>query len=158
MPSGLTNIGKIRILEMALRNTGDTASMDASPYFVALMTSVALLADTYTTFDTTLEIVPDAGGGYVTGGQGVARDTTDFDSLSVGSDSAHGFIRFKDIAWTASGGNMPASGDGAFYAVLLDDNATVGSRQVYAYWDLTEGRTIGSGAVLTLQDMEIRLT
>jgi hypothetical protein len=65
------------------------------------------------------------------------------------------FIQIKDVAWTASGGNIPASGDGARYAVLTDDNGTVASREVFQWWDLSSDRTVSDSQVLTLQDLQI---
>lgn len=64
-------------------------------------------------------------------------------------------VQIKDVSWTASGGSIPSSGSGARYAVLTDDNATVGNREVLAYWDLTSDRTVSDGQTLTLQDLEI---
>lgn len=159
MASGFTNIGKIRLLEMALRDTQDSAAMDTAPLYLALMTSAASLSVETTTFDTATQIV--TGNGYTDGGDVVTRDGSDltvWDTLAIDTASAYGYIRLKDMVWTASGGSLPASGNGAYYAVLLDDNATIGSRQVYAWIDLTTARSIGSGATLTLQDIEIRLT
>jgi hypothetical protein len=111
---------------------------------------------TSTTFDTTSEIA--TGNGYTGGGDTIGRDTTDWDTLTIDTASNYGYIRLKDIVWTASGGNLPDTGLGASYAVLLDNDTAVGSRQIYAWFDLSQARTIGAGATLTLQDVEIRLT
>src|SRR3990167_5392856 len=156
MASGLTNRGKIRLLEMAFRNTKDTAAIDTSPLFIAFVTSAASLSAETTTFDTTTQIV--TGNGYADGGLDIDRDTLDWDALAISSATAYGYIRLKGVVWTASGGGLAASGNGAAYAIITDDNATIGSRQVYAWIDLTTARSIGSGATLTLQDIEIRLT
>ena len=79
------------------------------------------------------------------------------DVLTEDDANDRGLTQAKDIVWTASGGSIPASGDGARYAVLLDDNATVGSREVLAWWDLTSDRSVSDGQTLTLQDCELRL-
>lgn len=68
------------------------------------------------------------------------------------------YVQVKDVVWTAAGGALPVSGNGARYAVLLDDNATVGLRQVIAFWDLSSDRSVSSGQTLTLQNLELRLT
>ena len=81
MASGLTNRGKIRLLEMAFRNTKDTAAVDTSPLFIALVTSAASLSAETTTFDTTVEIA--AGNGYATGGLDLDRDTIDYQQQSL---------------------------------------------------------------------------
>ena len=72
--------------------------------------------------------------------------------------SDYALLQIKDVVWTASGGPIPASGNGARYAVLTDDNVTQGSREVYFYWDLVSDRSVSSGQTLTLQDMETRVT
>ena len=97
-----------------------------------------------------------AGNGYTTGGISLNRDATDFDVLTEDDSGDRGFIQVKNVVWTASGGNLPASGNGARWAVLLDDNGTVGSREVYAYWDLSSDRTVSVGQTLTLIDLELR--
>jgi len=155
MASGITNRGKLRLLEMAFRNTKDTAAIDTSPLFLALVTSAVTFTVETTVFDTTKQIA--TGNGYTDGGVNLERDTLSWDAVGISTATAYGYIRLKDVVWTASG-TFPASGVGAFYAIITDDNATVGSRQVYAWIDLTTARTLGSGATLTLQDIEIRLT
>ncbi|MBN1286437.1 MAG: hypothetical protein JXB47_13645 [Anaerolineae bacterium] len=67
-------------------------------------------------------------------------------------------VQVKDVTWTASGGPIPASGDGARWAALTDDNATVADRKVLAWFDLSSDRAVSSGQPLTLQDCEIRLS
>jgi hypothetical protein len=68
-----------------------------------------------------------------------------------------GLIQLKNLVWTASGGPIPASGNGAWWAVLTTDEVTVGNRQVVAYWDLAADRTVSDTQTLTLQDCELRL-
>jgi hypothetical protein len=60
--------------------------------------------------------------------------------------------------WTASTGPLPASGGGARYAVLTDDNGTVSSREVLAYFDLVSDRVVSDGQTITLQDSELLLS
>jgi len=149
--AGFTNRGKNHIFDIVFRN-----GTEPTNYYIALVTSaVAPTADT-NTFSELTEIT--AGNGYTTGGISLARNSTDFDSLVENDTNDRGEIQLKDIVWTASGGNLPASGSGARYAVLLDDNVTVGSRIVVAWWDLSSDRTISTGQTLTLQNCELRLT
>jgi hypothetical protein len=123
-------------------------------YYVALVTSAtAPTADTNTLSQLT-EIA--AGNGYTTGGFQLTPGATDFDSLTENDTDDRAELLVKDVVWTASGGSIPASGDGARYAVLTDDNATVGSRLVYAWWDLDSDRAVSTGQTLTLQDLELR--
>jgi len=123
---------------------------------VALVTSaVAPVADTNTKSELT-EIAN--GNGYTTGGYQLTRNATDFDVWTEVDASDYALLQIKDVVWTASGGPIPASGNGARYAVLTDDNVTQGSREVYFYWDLVSDRSVSSGQTLTLQDMETRVT
>lgn len=148
MASGQTNKGKAHPYAITYR-----AATPPTNYYVALVTSAtAPTADTNTLSDLT-EIA--GGNGYTTGGFQLSRNTTDFDTLTEDDTNDKGLIQIKDISWTASGGAIPASGNGARYAVLTDDNATVGSREVYAWWDLTSDRTASNGYTITLEDLEM---
>lgn len=150
MASGWTNKGKMSILDAYFRNSGAPTN-----FYVALVTdATAPTADTNTLSDLT-EIA--AGNGYTTGGYSLNRNSTDFDVLTEDDTNDRGVIEVKDVAWTASGGSIPGSGDGASYAVLLDDNVTVGSREVITYWDLTSERTVSDGQTLTLAGLTLRL-
>ena len=145
-----TNKGKYRMLGWVFR-----ADAEPTNYYVALVTSAtAPTADTNTLSDLT-EIA--AGNGYTSGGYSLTPGATDFDSHTENDTNDRGELQIKDVVWTASGGSIPASGGGARYAVLLDDNATVANREVLAWWDLTSDRTVSDGQSLTLQDLELRL-
>jgi hypothetical protein len=151
MASGWTNKGKAHVLGIVFRNAAEKTN-----YYVALVTSAAAPdADTNTLSQLT-EIA--AGSGYTTGGYQLTPNSTDFDTLTEDDSGNLGLIQIKDIVWTASGGSIPASGNGARYAVLTDDNGTVGSREVYAWWDLTSDRSVSVGQTLTLQNCELDLT
>ena len=149
--AGWTNKGKYKVLGWAMR--GETIPTN---FYVALVTSnVAPTAD-LNTFTELTEIA--AGNGYTTGGYELTPNSTDFDVWTEDDGNDLGLVEIKDIVWTASGGSLPGSGDGARYAVLLDDNGTVADREVYYYWDLTSNRTVSVGQTLTLQDTTIRIT
>lgn len=96
------------------------------------------------------------GNGYSAGGVSLTPGATDFDTYTEDDANDRALVRIKDITFTASGGNLPASGSGARWALLTDDNATVNSRQVDAAFDLSSDRTVSDGQDLTIQDMEIR--
>jgi hypothetical protein len=98
------------------------------------------------------------GNGYSLGGIAVARNSTDFDVLTEDDTNDWALIQLKDIVWTASGGSIPASGNGARWALLTDAHATPASREIIAYFDLVSDRTVSSGQTLTLQNCELRLT
>ena len=148
---GVTNRGKFNILGQKYR--GVTIPTN---YYVALVTSaVAPTADTNTLGELTQIAV---GNGYADGGIQLTPNATDFDVLTEDDTNDRALAQVRDLVWTASGGPIPASGNGARYAVLTDDNVTVGSREIEAFWDLVSDRTVSDGQTLTLQDCEIRLT
>jgi|SRR5580765_835549 len=148
MASGYTNRGKYLILQGVFRNTGLPTN-----FFIGLVTSATAPVAGTTVLSGLTEIAN--GNGYTTGGFSLTKNSTDFDVLT---EAATTLIQVKDVVWTASVGNLPASGNGARYAVLLDDNVTVGSRQVLAWWDLVSDRTVSVGQTLTLQNLELDLT
>lgn len=148
--AGWTNRGKYNCLGIRFR--GESAETNL---YVALCTSAtAPSADTNTMGDLT-EIA--AGNGYTSGGFQLSRNSTDFDTWTEDDGNDRGLVQIKDVSWTASGGNLPSSGNGARYAALLDDTATVASRDCEIYWDLSSDRTVSDGQTLTLQDLEIRI-
>jgi hypothetical protein len=124
-------------------------------FYIALITSAAApVADT----NIKSELTEVAGGnGYTTGGYILNKNSTDFDVLTEDDTNDRGLVQLKNIVWTASGGPIPSSGNGARYAILTDDNATQGSREVYAYWDLSSDRSVSDTQTLTLQDCELRI-
>lgn len=148
---GWTNRGKYTVLDWVFRNATEVTN-----FYVALVTSAVAPTCDINTFGELTEIV--AGNGYTTGGYQLTPNSTDFDVINEDDTNDLAKIQIKDIVWTASGGPIPLSGNGARYAVLLDDNATIGSRLVLAYWDLTSDRSVSDGQSLTLQDCELRLT
>jgi hypothetical protein len=151
MASGMTNRGKTLLFDYVFRGTALPAT-----FHVALVTSAtAPTADTNTLSELT-EIA--AGNGYTSGGLSLSKNSTDFDTLTEDDTNDKAILQVKDLVWTASGGAIPASGNGARYAVLTDYNATIGSRQVLAYWDLAADRTVSSGQPLTLQNCELNIT
>lgn len=150
MASGWTNKGKATILAYGLRGTTPTN------FYVALVTSAATPTVDSNTLSEFTEIA--AGNGYTAGGYQLTPGATDFDVLTEEDTSDYGEIQLKDIVWTASGGPIPASGNGARWALLTDDNVTQGSRLVLAWWDLVSDRSVSSGQPLTLQDCALRTT
>lgn len=151
MASGITNRGKYKLLDWVFR-----ASTLPTNFYVALCTSAATPTVDTNTFSELTEIA--AGNGYTAGGISLTKNSTDFDTLTEDDTGDMGYVRIKDLTWTASGGSLPGSGNGARWAVLTDDNATQGSRLVLAWWDLTSDRSVSVGQPLTLQDCELRLT
>lgn len=148
--AGWTNKGKYAMLGWAYR-----AETIPTNFYVALLTSAtAPTADIDSMTDVT-EIA--AGTGYTAGGYQVTPGATDFDTWTEVDASDWAIVQLKDIVWTASGGSIPNSGNGARWAVLTDDNATPANREIYHYWDLVSDRSVSDGQTLTLQDCEIRI-
>ena len=151
MASSWTNKGLFKMLDHVFRG----AALPTN-YYVALCTSAtAPTVDTNTLGELT-QIA--AGNGYTANGISLTKNATDFDVLTEDDSTDRAFVQIKDLTWTASGGPLPASGNGARWAVLTDDNATPASRLVYAWWDLSEDRSVSTGQPLTLQNCELEIT
>ena len=149
--AGFTNRGKYLMLGYVFRGTTLPTN-----FYVALVTSAVAPTQDHNTLSQLTEIA--AGNGYTTGGYQLTPGTTDFDVQTENDTSDLALVQIKDVIWTASGGSIPSSGGGARYAVLTDNNVTVGSRQIIAYWSLGSNRTVSSGQTLTLQNCELDLT
>ena len=149
--AGWTNRGKY----MGLKRLHDGTALPTN-YYVALVTSAAAPGPDTNTFTEMTEIA--AGNGYTSGGIQLTLNGTDFDVAAEDDGSDFGSMKIKDLVWTASGGSMPGSGNGARYAVLTDDNATQANREIYYYWDLTSDRVISVSQTLTLEDLEMQIT
>lgn len=155
MASFSTNRGKLRLLEIVFRAAYAGGALPTN-FFVALEDD-----DNTPTVDTNLQsdlVEVGAGNGYTAGGISLAKNSTDFDVMTEDDTNDLGFIQIKDLVWTASGGNLPAAGTGARWAVLTDDNVTQASREILMVWDLVSNRVVSDGQTLTLQNCEIRLT
>lgn len=148
--AGWTNKGKYKSLGVWLRN--ETAPTD---FKMALATSATAPTQDTNTLSQLTEIA--AGNGYTSGGANIERSSTGFDVWTEDDTNDRGLVQIKDIVFTASGGPIPASGNGARYAVVTDDNVTVGSREIYFYFDLVSDRTVSDGQTLTIQNAEARI-
>lgn len=146
MASGWTDKGVYRALDVAMR--GATAP---TTFYLALVTSATAPTKTTNTLSQLTEIA--AGTGYTSGGVAVARSAVGFDVLNEADPVV---LQLADVVYTASGGSIPNSGGGARYAVLTDDNGTVGSREVWAFFDLASDRTVSDGQSLTIEDAELQ--
>jgi hypothetical protein len=98
-----------------------------------------------------------AGNGYTSGGIPVARNATDFDTWTEDDGNNRALLQLKNLVSTASGGNLPASGSGARWGALVDNNGTIASREVWFVFDLVSNRIVSDGQPLTMQDLEIRI-
>ena len=148
--AGWTNRGK----KLHGNYVFDRAESLPSNFYVALCTSAtAPTADINTMADLT-QIA--TGNGYVDGGVSLTPNTTDFDVSTEDDTNDKAFIQIKDVVLNASGGSIPASGNGGRYAVLTDDNGTaVSARRVLHYWDLGNDKTASSGSSITISNLQI---
>ena len=122
--------------------------------YVALVTSAVAPTVDINTLGQLTEIA--VGNGYATGGYQLTPGATDFDVMTEDDTGDKALVQLKDLAWTASGGPIPDSGDGARYAILTDDNGTIANRQVIAAWDLVTDRSCTDGYSITLEDCELQ--
>jgi hypothetical protein len=148
--AGWTNKGFYRTLE-AIFNGGTLPTN----FYVALVTSAAAPTDATNTLGQLTEIT--AGNGYTAGGYSLTPDSTDFPGLTENDGAHKSYVQLKDIVWTAATGPIPSAGGGARYAVLTDDNGTVGNREVWAFWDLTSDRVVQDTETLKLHLCELDL-
>jgi len=149
MPSGWTNKGKARVLEIALANGSEPTVM-----YLALVTSATTpTVDTNTKSELT-EVAN--GNGYTTGGISLTRNGTNFPVVENDTND-RADCDIPNQVWTAAGGPLPASGSGARWVILTDDNATQGSREVWYWWDLSSDRAVSDTQTLTLVDTLIQL-
>ncbi len=141
--------------KLAIANIWQAVSLPTN-YYIALCTSATAPTSggTHTMADLT-EIA--AGNGYTSGGFQLTPGSTDFTTLTEDDVNHIGSVVIKDITWTASGGTIPASGSGARYAVITDDNVTVSSRQVYAWFDLGSSVVVADTQNLTLTNGKLEL-
>ena len=150
MPNLATNRAKFNLLGHRYRAVAAPANL-----FVALGTAATTpTADTNTMGEIT-EIA--AGNGYTAGGIQLTPNATDFDTYVEDDTNDRAYVQVRDVVWTASGGNLPASGAGASWAFLTGPNATVANREIDAAFDLTSPRVVSDGQTLSLLNLEIRI-
>jgi len=147
--AGWTNRGKYAVLGTYFR--ADT-QYEPTGFTLMLITSATAPGPDDNDASGYTEIT--AGNGYSAGGYALSRNSTDFDVLTEDDANDRALVQIKDVVWTASGGSIPASGSGARYAVLRDDDTTP---NVINYFDLVSDRSVSDGQTLTLQDCEIRI-
>ena len=156
---GVTNEGKRKLLSWTFYGSMSADSLPPDTFYIVLCTAEHTPTTATNRMNDLTEIANgtgyESGGGDGTNEGWLVPTTTHFDALSVTDSTAT--ISIRDIIWTASGGGIPNSGDGASWAVLTDNNTTIASRVVYAWWDLTSARSVTDGNTLTLQDLELEI-
>jgi len=150
--AGMTNRGKKVRDDYYFRRQG---TLPTNFYVMLFTAAIAPGPDVNLVSD--LTEIP-AGNGYTSGGYQLSPNTTDFDLLTEDDANDKSIMQVKDVIYTASGGNLPASGSGARYAGLTDDNATIANRVIFFFWDLVSNRIVSVGQSLTLQNLEMQET
>lgn len=143
---GWTNNALYAILGLWTRTTSPGTQM-----YLALIRSTPTSA-TATMADVT-EIT--AGNGYTSGGQAINRNSTDWDVLTLDGPNNKAYAQLKDYQWTGTGGPLPSDSNGATFAVVTDDNATVSARKVFHYGSLGSARVVSDTQNLVIQNFEI---
>lgn len=145
-----TNRGKFEAVKVLFQ--GQAAPTN---FFARLFTNAtAPTVDTNLTTDAGLTEIAN-GNGYVAGtGIQLTRNATDFENAVEDDTNDWGQVEIKDLVWTASGGPIPASGNGARWLLLC---GAAGAANVWMYFDLVSDRTVSDGQPLTIADAILRL-
>ena len=143
MASGLTNRGK------KLLQTYAFGSTSAPSTYYGLLCSDSTTPTNQTNTISDLSEIPN-GNGYTTGGVSITRGT-DF-TITEDDTNNLGKVVLKTLLWTASGGSLPASGNGARWLVLTDDSTP---KNIIAWFDLVSNRSVSVGQSLSILASEI---
>lgn len=128
---------------IALITAGGVGTSDAAP--------VAPTASNCLTWNDCAQNEIPAGNGYVSGGIQLPRDNTAWTSFVEDDANNRALVGLRNISWTAAGGNLPISGGGAAYAVLMD---TSPAKNVVMVLDLGGSRTVSDTQQLILQNVQ----
>jgi len=150
MAIGFTNRGKLRAVQAFLQDIALTG------FNIALVTNTPPPNADTNLFSELEEI--NSGNGYSSGGEPVARSIVGFPVSNEDDLTDKSSVTMRDVFFTASGGNLPSSGGGIRFAVLTDDNATVGSREIFAFAEFDSDKTLNDGEVLSILDLLFSLT
>lgn len=145
MAAGVTNRGRARELRGFYRNE----QIPAQFYLALVVAASAPTLDTNTLGELTQIAV---GNGYTNGGLPISRDAAGFPSLAEDDALDLATLGLKNVIWTATGGPLPASGSGARYAVLTDDNAVAADREVLMWWDFGVDASVSQNQQLSIAD------
>lgn len=144
MASGTTDRGKYLLLKYSF-----DAETVPTTYYFGLATSTTSPTKATNLWSQLEEVA--IGNGYSAGGASLTA-STNFTVSEI--DSTIGAkVVLDNVIFTAAGGNLPSSGSGARWGLLLD--GTGGSANVLAYFDLVSDRTVSDTQTLTISAAEI---
>lgn len=132
MASLVTNRGRFLTLEAMFRSA-DTFNLHL------VSTTPTVDTNTLGELTETSNYTPEA----------LTGDATDFDVITEDDGADEAFIQIRDVSLPVSGAAT------ATYAVLTDDNVTVGSRQVIAAFDLGGTIVRSSGQTFDISNAQI---
>lgn len=147
MASVSTNRGKYNILGAYFLAASGTAPVG---FNLALITAagvgtisspVAPTASNCNTWSACSANEIPAGNGYSAGGVAIPQNSTGYPTFTEDDVNNRAFVGLQTVSWTAQGGNLPISGPGAAYAVLMDQTP---SKNVVAVLDLGGARTVSN--------------
>jgi hypothetical protein len=124
-------------------------------FYLAMFTATNPPTHATKTMSELVEIA--SGHGYSTGGFQLNPNSTDFNNLTEDDTRAFTDLDVKTIAFTASGGDIPASGSPALYLALTTDESTVANRQIVWYQTFRSPHTILSGLTFTISGITERI-
>lgn len=139
-----TNRGKKAALAAFTRGT----AISGSSFRLVLCTAANTPTVDTNTMSELTEIA--AGNGYTSGGFTIAQSAVGWPGLTEDDVNDKAVAEALSVTWTASGGSLPPSGTGARWAVLTDANGTLGSREVFAFFDLSTARTLTVGSTMEI--------
>ena len=145
MAAGVTNRGRARELRGFYRGE----QIPTQFYLALVVAATPPTVDTNTLSELT-QIA--SGNGYTANGVAITRDATGWITITEDDSLDVATIGLRNVTWTATGGPLPASGAGARYAVLTDDNATPGSREVLMWWDFGVDAAVSQNQQLSISD------
>ena len=148
--ANFTNRGLFRMLEALFQG----AALPTN-FYLAIVTNENVPTAGTNTFSELVEIAD--GNGYTAGGVLINRDVTDFPTILEDDGAALASVALKSIVLTATGGELPASGDPAHWVVLLNDDATPADREVWAFWSMGADRVVSDTQTITLSNGKLRL-
>ena len=157
MASVTSNRGKYALLGVYFRTE---AALTPTGFNIALITDAGIGTGTAPVAPTASNALTWAAlsaneipvnNGYVAGGIAITRTSSDFTTFTEDDANNRAIIGIRDIVWTAAGGNLPSSGTGARYAVLMDNTT---SKNVFAIFDLGANRVVSDTQSFTLRNIE----
>ena len=146
----LTTRGLELMFKWAFRSESRPAN-----FYMALVTSATAPTAATKTLSQLTEITQ--GNGYTSGGYSLSPNATDFTAIAVDDTLSIVSVALKTIAWSASGGDIPPSGNPARHVVMTTDESPVGNRQIIWYQSLLADRLVNSGGSLTLAEINARI-